>query len=45
MLWEGQRRQDEIRLGIFDADKNHNVYPILETDRSVNTNLVQNPGY
>ncbi len=45
MLWEGQRRQDEIRLGIFDSDKNRYVYPILETDRSVNPNLAQNPGY
>ena len=45
MLWEGQRRQDEIRLGIFDSDPNRNVYPLLETDRSVNNNLKQNPGY
>lgn len=45
MLWEGQRRQDEIRLGIFDTDKNRYVYPLIETDRSVNTNLAQNPGY
>ena len=44
-LWEGQRRQDEIRMGIFDADPNRYVYPILESDRSVNPNLVQNPGY
>ena len=45
MLWEGQRRQDEIRLGIFSTDKNRYVYPLLETDRSVNPNLDQNPGY
>ena len=45
MLWEGQRRQDEIRLGIFDSDHNRYVYPLLETDRSVNTSLQQNPGY
>ena len=45
MLWEGQRRQDEIRLGVFSTDKNRYVYPILETDRSVNPNLAQNPGY
>ena len=45
MLWEGQRRQDEIRLGIFSTDKNRYVYPLLETDRSVNPNLAQNPGY
>lgn len=45
MLWEGQRRQDEIRLGIFDPDSKRNVYPLLETDRSVNPNLKQNPGY
>lgn len=44
-LWEGQRRQDEIRLGVFDADPNRLVYPILESDRSANPNLVQNPGY
>ena len=44
-LWEGQRRQDEIRLGIFDTDQNRYVYPILESDRSVNPNLEQNPGY
>ena len=45
MLWEGQRRQDEIRLGIFDANKDHYVYPLLETDISVNSNIKQNPGY
>lgn len=44
-LWEGQRRQDEIRLGIFDADPNRYVYPILESDRSANPNLKQNTGY
>jgi len=44
-LWEGQRRQDEIRLGIFDTDPNRYVYPILESDRSVNANLEQNKGY
>ena len=44
-LWEGQRRQDEIRMGIFDTDPNRNVYPILESDRSANPKLEQNPGY
>ena len=44
-LWEGQRRQDEIRLGVFDADPNRSVYPILESDRSANPKLEQNPGY
>ena len=44
-LWEGQRRQDEIRMGVFDADPNRNVYPILESDRSANPKLEQNPGY
>ena len=44
-LWEGQRRQDEIRMGIFDPDPNRNVYPILESDRSANPKLEQNPGY
>ena len=44
-LWEGQRRQDEIRLGIFDSDKNRWIYPILESDRAANGNLEQNPGY
>lgn len=44
-LWEGQRRQDEIRLGIFDSDPNRSIYPILESDRSANPNLKQNPGY
>ena len=44
-LWEGQRRQDEIRMGIFDSDKNRYIYPILESDRAANGNLEQNPGY
>ena len=44
-LWEGQRRQDEIRLGIFDSNKNRWIYPILESDRAANGNLEQNPGY
>ena len=44
-LWEGQRRQDEIRLGIFDANPDRYVYPILESDRSANPNLEQNKGY
>ena len=44
-LWEGQRRQDEIRLGIFDSNKNRYIYPILESDRAANPNLAQNPGY
>lgn len=44
-LWEGQRRQDEIRMGIFDSDPNRCIYPILESDRSANPNLKQNPGY
>ena len=44
-LWEGQRRQDEIRMGIFDSDPNRYIYPILESDRSANPNLKQNPGY
>ena len=44
-LWEGQRRQDEIRLGIFDSDPNRYIYPILESDRSAIPNLKQNPGY
>lgn len=44
-LWEGQRRQDEIRMGIFDTDTNRYVYPILESDRSANPKLEQNPGY
>lgn len=44
-LWEGQRRQDEIRMGIFDTDPNRIVYPVLESDRSANPNLEQNIGY
>lgn len=44
-LWEGQRRQDEIRLGVFDTDPNRSIYPILESDRSANPKLEQNPGY
>jgi len=45
-LWEGQRRQDEIRLGIFDSDKNRWVYPLLESDiAAYNGNLTQNAGY
>ena len=44
-FWEGQRRQDEIRLGIFDDDPNRIIYPILESDRSANPKLNQNDGY
>jgi len=44
-LWEGQRRQDEIRMGIFDSNKNRYIFPILESDRAANPNLEQNPGY
>ena len=45
-LWEGQRRQDEIRLGIFDSDPHRYVYPILETDIAANPdNITQNEGY
>lgn len=44
-LWEGQRRQDEIRMGLFDDNHDKYVYPILESDRSANPKLVQNPGY
>ena len=44
-LWEGQRRQDEIRMGLFDDNHDKYVYPILESDRSANPKRVQNPGY
>lgn len=57
LVWEGWRRQDMIRFGIYaqaydihtpsDADKKGYtiVFPIPEKARELNTNLKQNPGY
>ena len=61
LYWEGVRRTDLIRFGLFtkgynwdfkggvatgsDVDEHFIIYPIPTTDISVNSNLVQNPGY
>ena len=57
LVWEGWRRQDMIRFGIynkqydihtpFEADKKGytTVFPIPGKARELNPNLVQNPGY
>ena len=57
LVWEGWRRQDMIRFGIYDkeydihtpsnADRNGytTVFPIPEKARELNSNLEQNPGY
>lgn len=54
-LWEGWRRQDLIRFGKFvntewwdhkpTNDKNKELFPIPERQRSRNPNLEQNDGY
>lgn len=57
LAWEGWRRQDLIRFGMFtrayssrpqlpDEENGYTtVFPIPEKIRVMNTNLVQNPGY
>ncbi len=62
LYWEGTRRSDLIRYGLFTSssylwaekggviggvgvDSRYDVFPIPTTDLSVNSNLVQNPGY
>ncbi len=62
LYWEGTRRTDLIRYGLFTSssyvwaekggviggigvDDRYNLFPIPSTDMSVNSNLVQNPGY
>ncbi|MCC9138037.1 RagB/SusD family nutrient uptake outer membrane protein [Pontibacter silvestris] len=53
LAWEGWRRNDLIRYGLFEQEwgfKTNNetfrrVYPIPATERSLNPNLAQNPGY
>ncbi len=56
LLWEGFRRQDQIRQGTFlgtwslkvdadAADGHTKIYPIPQTQMDANPNLVQNPGY
>ena len=53
LAWEGWRRNDLIRFGKFeqpwgfktDSDLNKRIYPIPATERSLNPNLTQNPGY
>jgi starch-binding outer membrane protein, SusD/RagB family len=51
--WEGHRRQDMIRFGVFESswwnkpptDATDKLFPIPETALSSNFNLKQNPGY
>lgn len=53
MFYEGQRRQDMIRFGVFGnaygftpaSDANKILLPIPTSQLNVNKNLVQNPGY
>ena len=53
LLWEGFRRQDQIRHGTFldawthkEVSGAHRVlYPIPQSQLDANPNLVQNPGY
>lgn len=57
LVWEGWRRQDLIRFGLYgkaydahtptEADRKDCtvVFPIPEKARELNANLVQNPGY
>lgn len=53
-LWEGFRRQDQIRMGYWDGTWSlHDtptaefteIFPIPQTQMDANPNLVQNPGY
>ena len=55
--WEGWRRQDLVRFGLFtrpyssrpqlagEASGYTTVFPIPDKVRRMNPNLVQNPGY
>jgi len=53
LCWEGWRRQDLIRFGVFckthdfmpENDTHFQLFPIAETILANNTNLTQNPGY
>ena len=57
LAWEGWRRQDLVRFGMFTRAYNSRpqlpneetgyttVFPIPEKIRVMNTKLVQNPGY
>lgn len=53
LAWEGWRRNDLIRFGKFenawgfktDADPNHRLYPIPNSERLLNPGLEQNLGY
>jgi hypothetical protein len=53
MYWEGIRRTDLIRFGVFTKpwaykptdDPKYLIYPIPASALSTNPNLKQNPGY
>jgi hypothetical protein len=54
LLWEGFRRQDQIRFGKWTGawtlheatnDENKKLFPIPQIQLDANPNLVQNPGY
>lgn len=53
LAWEGWRRNDLIRFGQFEdrwgfKDNNETfrrIFPVPATERSLNPNLIQNPGY
>jgi hypothetical protein len=54
LAWEGWRRNDLIRFGLFEGawgfntgggSANLRIYPVPSTELSLNPNLVQNPGY
>jgi hypothetical protein len=53
LYWEGMRRTDLIRFGVFmkawylkpASDETHLVFPIPSTALAANPNLKQNPGY
>lgn len=53
MAWEAWRRNDLIRFGKFedswgfktDNDINKRIYPIPTSEKALNPNLEQNPGY
>lgn len=53
-VWEGWRRNDLIRFGLFEGAWGFNpgggnpdlrIYPVPSTELSLNPSLVQNPGY
>ena len=53
LLWEGFRRQDQIRTGQFlkawtlkaESESYRKLFPIPQSQIDANPNLVQNPGY